>query len=304
MCHENERDPPSLSVRGFLRPADKSVILDCLQAPKGTDARAKESTVIILDMAAIMHMIPPTRAATFREYVYVHVIPFIKSVCGPVTTRVDAIYDRYPKENLKGLTHIRRGTGPRTEIGNDGDSPIPRKDWQQYLANAENKEELFKFISQKLTSSEIFKDILVLSTIENSVLVNKPYDTTHVQPNNHIEADTHIFLHLADAAKAGHAKAYIRTVDSDIVVLSICFFYEITNMTHLWIGFGKGKYYRDIPIHDICSRLGKNVSRALLFFHALSGCDTTSQLVSIGKKTAWDRWNCMSEITEVIFWNF
>ena len=106
-------------------------------------------------------------------------------------------------------------------------------------------------------------------------------------------------LHLADAAKAGHTKAYIRTVDSDIVVLSICFFFEITNLTHLWIGFGKGKYYRDIPIHDICNRLGKNVSKALPFFHALSGCDTTSQLVSIGKKTAWDRWNCMPEITEV-----
>lgn len=119
MCHENAREPPSLSVRGSLRPADKSVILDCLQAPKGTDARAKESTVFILDMAAIMHMIPPTRAATFREYVYVHVTPFIKSVCGPVATRVDVIYDRYPKKNLKGLTHIRRGTGPRTEIGTD-----------------------------------------------------------------------------------------------------------------------------------------------------------------------------------------
>ena len=84
----------------------------------------------------------------------------------------------------------------------------------------------------------------MLSTLNDKVLVNKPYahDTTRIQPSNHIEADTRIFLHLADAAHAGHTKAYIRTVESDI-------------MTHLWIGFGTGKHYRDIPIYDICKRI-------------------------------------------------
>ena len=60
-----------------------------------------------------------------------------------------------------------------------------------------------------------------------------------------------------------------------------------------------GGKYRDIPIHDISTRLGPSVSRALPFFHALSGCDTTSQLLGCGKKTAWATWNSMPEMTDV-----
>ena len=80
----------------------------------------------------------------------------------------------------------------------------------------------------------------MLSTLNDKVLVNKPFahDTLRIQPSNHIEADTRIFLHLADAAHAGHTKAYIRMVDSDIVVFAEAFFNEIATLTHLWIGFG------------------------------------------------------------------
>ena len=68
----------------------------------------------------------------------------------------------------------------------------------------------------------------MLSTLSDKVLINKPYtyETSRIQPSNHIEADTRIFLHLADAAHAGHIKAYIRTVD--IVVLVVVFFNEIS----------------------------------------------------------------------------
>ena len=122
------------------------------------------------------------------------------------------------------------------------------------------------------------------------------------KPSIHIEADTRMFLHLVDAAHSGHTKAYIRTVDSDVVVLAVALFNEIATLTHLWIGFGTGKHYRDIPIHDICKRLTKDEARALLFFHALTGCDTNSQPVNIGKKTAWDRWRSMPEMTQVFIW--
>ena len=300
MSHENARDPPSLADRGVLRTGMKSDILDCLEAPKVINDEARQSTLVILDMAAIVHMIPPTRAATFNEYVTLHVVPYIKHVSHPAATRTDAIWDRYPRNNIKSQTHSRRGTGPRTELGTDGDSPIPRRDWQLYLANIENKEELFAYISEKLSRRDLLGDILLVSTFEDTALTNQPYDTSRLEPSNHIEADTRIFLHLSDAALAGHTKACIRTVDSDIVVLAIGFFHEIGTLTQLWIGFGKGKHYREIPIHEICNRLGRDVCRALPLFHALSGCDTTSQLLGIGKKTAWDRWTCMPEITQVL----
>ena len=102
--------------------------------------------------------------------------------------------------------------------------------------------------------------------------------TSHGEPNNHIEADTHLFLHLADAVRSGHSKAFMRTVDSDIVVLATALFKRLVHLglTHLWTGFGKGKIYRDIPIHKICSRMSDEETRALLLFHALSGCDSVT----------------------------
>ena len=53
----------------------------------------------------------------------------------------------------------------------------------------------------------------------------------------------------------GRTKAYLRTVNSDVVVLAINLFHEL-GLIELWIGFRKGKTYKDIPIHHILQMLG------------------------------------------------
>ena len=35
-------------------------------------------------------------------------------------------------------------------------------------------------------------------------------------------------------------------------------------------------------------------------FHALTGCDTVSSFVGHGKKTAWNTWNVLPELTNVL----
>ena len=62
---------------------------------------------------------------------------------------------------------------------------------------------------------------LLLSTRFETVLSNRPCDVRTLQPFNHSEADTRILLPLAHAAEHGHTKAYVRTVDSDVVVLAV-----------------------------------------------------------------------------------
>ena len=44
---------------------------------------------------------------------------------------------------------------------------------------------------------------------------------------------------------------------------------------------------RFIPIHDICEHLGNPLTRLLLPFHALTGCDSTSCFKGRGKKSGW-----------------
>ena len=96
--------------------------------------------------------------------------------------------------------------------------------------------------------------ILLISTESKKVLSNKTFDVS-APTCNHAEADTRIILHLAHASSQGHDKAFLRTVDSDIVVLAIAF-YEQLGLSELWIGFGSVKSYRDIPVHSIHAQLG------------------------------------------------
>ena len=58
------------------------------------------------------------------------------------------------------------------------------------------------------------------------------------------------------------------SVDSDVVVLCIHHFLGLKThgMKELWIGFGTGKSYKDIPIHHNSNILGDDASKAILFF--------------------------------------
>ena len=88
-----------------------------------------------------------------------------------------------------------------------------------FLKNEYNKKELFSFISRQICKSDV-NGTFLLSTYFDGVLTNRNFDVSGLQPCNQTEADTRILLHLANAAVHGHSKAYVCTVDSDIVVLA------------------------------------------------------------------------------------
>ena len=285
---ENHFEPPALASKGMVRTGTKSDILECLGDPKSACKEAKKTTIHILDMAAVIHMVRPIYATTFIDFVTNNLIPFLKSQISDKVERLDAIWDTYPEHTLKAHAQEMRGSGPRTKLSPNGDTPIPKRDWQKYLKYAENKSELFSFCSQKLAETQL-DNILIFTTLKEELISNKAFDISFLSPCNHHEADTHIILHLAHASKEGHKEAYVCTVDSDIVVLAMVFFDKL-NFSKLWIGFGCGKYYRDIPIHELYAALGPERSHAHPLFHVLNGCDTTSHILGCGKKTVWGAW--------------
>ena len=63
--HENQCEPPSISDEGNLYSGTKSELIDCLPKPGYTNLAAKEATVIVFDMAAVMHFVIPQRAKLF-----------------------------------------------------------------------------------------------------------------------------------------------------------------------------------------------------------------------------------------------
>ena len=86
----------------------------------------------------------------------------------------------------------------------------------------------------------------------------------------------------------GHKVVLVDTVDTDVAVIAISCFNELSQfgLEKLWIEFGVGINKRWIPIHDLTSVLGIK-SAGLLFWYALTGCDAVSAFGGKGKLSAW-----------------
>ena len=68
----------------------------------------------------------------------------------------------------------------------------------------------------------------------------------------------------------------MRTLDTDVLVLAVAFLQQVTEGEHLdlWVAFSTGNNFRYIAGHDIATKLGREVSKALPVFHAFTGRDT------------------------------
>ncbi|XP_076158119.1 uncharacterized protein LOC143140875 [Alosa pseudoharengus] len=228
--HENQHEPPSLSDQGKLRSGTKSDILRCLPGMPGPgpSPSAKEASVVVLDMAAVIHIIKTQRARVFGEYTQMDLMPYLHSLMTDRTTRVDEVWDKYIEASLKSQTRVKRGgtAGYRTQVS--AKIPLPKgAQWQKFLKDSQNKDELFQYISDELQKTTAGSKYHLLTTKANLVLSNKPTDLEALSPCQQEEADTRMMLHLRHTAEQGHTKAYLRTVDSDVVVLAINLFHEL-----------------------------------------------------------------------------
>ena len=58
-----------------------------------------------------------------------------------------------------------------------------------------------------------------------------------------------------------------------------------------------GKHFQHYHLNTICHSLGEEKCKSLPFYHAFTGCDTTSQFLGKGKKTSWGAWKAYSSAT-------
>jgi hypothetical protein len=236
-------------------------------------------------------MLNPKTASTFREYVAAVFIPYVTSQLQSAQ-RIDIIWDTYKDDSLKSCTRDRRGSRARRRVALSVKIP---PNWKSFLRVNENKTELFRFLAEEDTA--IHKQGKeVYSTYGNDVLSNTDRTTMYgLQPCNHEEADSRIFLHVHNAALQHH-RVLIRAVDTDVFILAVAQMQRIPDK-ELWLAFGTGKQFRYLPIHDIVRSLVPERSLALPVFHALTGCDTVSFFGGKSKKRAWDTWNLFPEVT-------
>ena len=172
-------------------------------------------------------------------------LPYLERHMMDRTASLDVIWDRDKETSLKSQTWVKRGgTGScRTWVSNkililsqEGSMAVVPQDSQ-------NKDEVFQFISLELQRITVNSQYHLLTTKADIMLSIKPTDLSCLSPCQQEEADTRMMRHLRHAVDQGRAKAYLRTVDSDVVVLAIHFFHNL-GLPELCIGFGSGKENR------------------------------------------------------------
>ena len=151
---------------------------------------------------------------------------------------------------------------------------------------------MFRFLSL-----EIFKlsDRAIISAYDDKVTSTTDEDITLLSPSDHEEADTCLFLHVNDMATEGFTRVMIRTVDTDVLMLSISLFDDL-QLDELWIDFGSGKQRCYLPIHEMILDPVKRVG--LRFFFAFTGCDQVSFFSHVSKATAWKIWKVFPDANE------
>ena len=94
-------------------------------------------------------------------------------------------------------------------------------------------------------------------------------------------------LHAKYAAdNSPECRIVLQSPDTDVLALSVAH-YSVINCTEFWFKTGVKDRLRYVPVHAVSQELGEKMCRALLAFHAITGCDSTSALAGIGKKKGW-----------------
>jgi len=294
--HENQPFPPSISKHGELRPCNKSELLKSLETLHTSPlSNTPNVDALLIDGAALVNMLKPNGACkTFSDYAEQVYLPYIRERLHKVA-RVDVVWDRYIQNSLKAHTRDKRGTGIRRKVEPNGRLP---GNWAKFLKVDYNKTELFVYLAGLTSNINCEDNKRVVSTLDTTAISSNGTLSDTLSRCTHEEADTRLLLHASECGKNGMRKLMIRTVDTDVVVLAIVYFSQMS-ISELWIAFGNGKQFRYIPVHEIVNTLGEDKSKVLHVFHAFTGCDQTSAFQGRGKNTAWATWMSSDEsVTE------
>ena len=192
------------------------------------------------------------------------------------------VFDVYRANSLKAATREKRGKGTRRVVQASNKCP---NNWQDFLRDSENKTSLNKFLAEALTAHSYERGKQVFVTHEENVLSNS---STTMSDCNHEEADTRMLVHVEHSLVSGAQTIGINSQDTDVLIIVLGFFHQLQaryNFNDIVIDFGLTNRY---SVSTIAEKLGTTVCQALPFFHALTGCDTTSAFKNIGKKTAYE----------------
>ena len=205
---------------------------------------------------------------------------------------MDIVWDIYLPNSLKSATREKWGAGERRRV--EGSTQISVK-WDPFLRNDQNKSELFHFLSDFIHKNFRPAGRTVVATVDDHVLSFPDRNNEFLQPCNHEEANTRMFVHVNDAITQDNFRSVlIHSIDKDVVVLAVNAAYRFN--VEIFVAFGTGNSFCCIEAHQLAQKLGPEKCVAILLFHSFTGCDTTSFFSGWGKMSAWTVWELFDDV--------
>ena len=210
--------------------------------------------------------------------------------------RCDVIADRYLQNSLKENIRNNRGLGSRKMF--DDDTRIPSDFKCDFLTNNQNKNDLHIYLAEKFSAISS-NEKKIVATYNDSILSN--FDNMQYKEDIAYctieEADHRIIRHVINCAKNDFQNTVACTGYTDVLVLLISVFPLIQKIKscNIICKFGVGDSQRYYNASLLSKELGDDVSKALPFFHAFTGCDTVSSFYNHSKLQFFDAWMLYSE---------
>lgn len=257
--------PPALfeAKHVFLK-ADKPQLADALRdfvIKSSSNAvitdSIPETEHFVLDGGSLLHRLSWKKGITYGEIAEEYA-SFTISKYGVATV----VFDGYSGEpSIKDNEHQRRQRKAHPIVRFDSNTVFSSGKMEDFLSKDSNKQQMINLISGKL------KD--------------KGCEVIHA----HGDADVDIVK--AATASAKRRDTTLVGEDTDLLIL----------LLHYAEGDSKKLYFRSDKlkskhVYDICclkKLLGCEVSTQLLFIHAFTGCDSTSRIYGIGKKSLFQK---------------
>ena len=214
----------------------------------------------VIDGGSLLQRVPWPRGASFDTICKIYTDYVTKKYLD-----VTVVFDGYEEgPSTKDNTHIHRyGGRVGAEVRFNGEMILQsRKD--QFLANGRNKQRFINHLSDKLNQVGCLT----------------------VQANG----DADLLIVLTAVSCTASKPTVVIGEDTDLLVL-LCFHGDMDGCDLYFYSEAKskGKKQRIWDIKNTKNKLGLDTCKLLPVVHALSGCDTTSQLFRVGKSNALKR---------------
>ena len=245
-----------------------------LKINENNDSEDKERVIILDGMALVNRVKKMPDIKTCQDFSDLFLQKVSYEISGFQTVVLTS--DRYVNLSLKGMTREKRSGEECVRFKITDDTNIERTTLTKFLSHSQTKQDLTAYLGKKAT--KYFEELPLRYAVV--------YDTlciTNIQPlklnmpdHTQEEADTLMVLYANYMASENPSQElYILSSDTDVLLLLIYNYPSLCSKTIFRTG--KGENIRDINIKTAHNKIGVDHARAILGFHALTGCDQAAK---------------------------